>query len=73
MKGFSEFDKILEAQLTQMGLPVLGFPGLALATGISDMIPCGVQLISHRFREDIILEAGEVIEKALYKPNVVKI
>ena len=73
MAGKREFDKILDAQLTQLGLPVLGFPGLSLATGIENNVPSGIQLISNRFREDIILAAGEIIERDLFKPGIVKI
>ncbi len=70
VKGSNEFEDILEAQLTQLGLPVIGFPGLALATGVDNMMPCGIQLISNKFREDIILEAGRIVEGALYRPSV---
>ena len=73
MAGKREFDEILDAQLTQLGLPVLGFPGLSLATGIENNVPSGIQLISNRFREDIILAAGEIIERDLFKPGIVKI
>ena len=73
MAGKREFDEILDAQLTQLGLPVLGFPGLSLATGIENNVPSGIQLISNRFREDIILAAGEIIERELFKPGIAKI
>lgn len=70
IKGKTEFGKILQAQLTQLGLPVLGFPGLSLATGVKNMMPTGIQLIANRFREDILFEAGELIEKELFIPFI---
>jgi len=45
-----------------MALPVLGLPGLAVATGVSDGIPVGVTVVAPRFREDLCFAAGEAIE-----------
>ncbi len=57
------FDRIIEAQLTQVGLPLMGLPGLTVSTGMTDNnIPVGVQIIGGRYREDTMLTAGEVIE-----------
>jgi amidase len=56
------FQNIMEAQLTQRALPVLGLPGLTVATGSVGKIPVGVQLIGGRFREDILVAAGRDIE-----------
>lgn len=58
------FETIMETQLTQRALPVLGMPGLAVSTGQIGNVPVGVQLISGRFREDILLAAGADIENA---------
>lgn len=55
-------DKVLLAQGPQFAVPVLGLPAIAAPTGIFDGVPIGVQLIGQRFREDLILEAAEVIE-----------
>jgi len=62
-QGFEAFSRILEAQLTQVGLPLLGLPGLAVSTGLVGRTPVGVQLLAGRFREDLLLAAGEEIEK----------
>ncbi|PZW45612.1 amidase [Humitalea rosea] len=59
-----EFRRIMEAQLTQVGLPLMGLPGLTVTTGLVGSTPVGVQLIGARYREDILLRAGEEIEAA---------
>jgi amidase len=47
---------------TLMAVPVLGIPGLAVPTAVFDGLPVGVQILAARFREDLCLAAGEVIE-----------
>lgn len=58
------FRRVMEAQLTQVGLPLMGLPGLAVTTGLVGRIPVGVQLLAGRYREDLLLAAGEAIEAA---------
>lgn len=58
------FRRIMEAQLTQVGLPLMGLPGLTVTTGTVGRIPVGVQLLAGRYREDLLLQAGAVIEAA---------
>ncbi|MBR0668772.1 amidase family protein [Roseomonas hellenica] len=58
------FRRIIEAQLTQVGLPLMGLPGLTVATGLVGTVPVGVQLLAARYREDLLLDAGAVIEAA---------
>jgi amidase len=35
---------------------------MAVATGVADGVPVGVQIVAPRFREDLCLAAAEVIE-----------
>ncbi|EHL96752.1 Amidase [Acetobacteraceae bacterium AT-5844] len=57
------FRRVMEAQLVQVGLPLMGLPGLTVATGQTKAgAPLGVQLIAGRYREDVLLDAGGVIE-----------
>ena len=56
--------QILLAQSPLLSTAVLGLPGLSVPTGLSDGLPTGVQLVATRFREDRLLAAGEVIERA---------
>jgi amidase len=56
--------RALAAANTHLGLPVLGLPVLAMPLGAHAGLPLGVQVFAQRFREDLCLEAGEVIEAA---------
>jgi amidase len=56
--------RILLAQSPLLSTAVLGLPGLSVPTGVVDGLPVGVQLVSNKFREDRLLAAGEVIERA---------
>lgn len=67
--GAEAFKAILEAQLPQVGLPLLSLPGLSVATGLSGTAPLGVQLVAGRYREDLLLEAGEAIAAAGTPPS----
>ncbi len=56
------FEEIMEAQLTQVGLPLMSLPGLSVFTGMADDVPLGAQLIGGRYAEDVLLQAAEDIE-----------
>lgn len=71
MRGESEFWCLWEAQLTQLGLPFIGVPALALCTGKKGRVPLGVQIVAGRFREDLCLEAGRDIEQRVYRPETI--
>ena len=58
------FDRVIEAILPQVGLPLMSLPGLTVTTDLSGPAPLGVQLVGGRYREDILLEAGAIIEAA---------
>ena len=62
MAGPAEARRVAAAQLTQTGLPLMSLPGLVVSTGMVGLSPVGVQLVSSRYREDLLLEAGEAIE-----------
>lgn len=65
------FERCIEAQLTQVGLPFLGLPGLTVSTHEVGSTTTGVQLVGARFREDTLLDAGEIIERAGSPPSPV--
>jgi len=54
--------RVMRAQESQFAVPVLGLPALSVPTGLAAGLPMGVQLIGPRFREDLLLDAAEVIE-----------
>jgi amidase len=58
------FRRCYEAQLTQIGLPFMGLPGLTVSTSMVGNTPVGVQLVGGRYREDVLLDAGKIIEAA---------
>ncbi|WP_270934729.1 amidase family protein [Falsiroseomonas oryzae] len=64
VEGPAVFRRVMEAQLTQVGLPLMGLPGLTVTTGLVGRVPVGVQLLAGRYREDLLLEAGAAIEAA---------
>jgi len=65
------FRRIIDAQLTQVGLPLMGLPGLTVTTGLAGTVPVGVQLLAGRYREDLLLHAGALIEAAGTPPSPV--
>jgi amidase len=58
------FRRCFEAQIIQIGLPLMGLPGLTVSTGLVGRTPVGVQLIAGRYREDVLLDAAAAIEAA---------
>lgn len=56
---------ILTAQVPLTAVSVLGLPAVSVPTGFHKGIPVGVQIIGGRFREDLCLDAAEVIEARL--------
>jgi amidase len=60
--GVDRMREVIAAQWSMMAVPLLGFPGLAVPTGVAGGLPVGVQLIGRRFDEEALLDAGAVIE-----------
>ncbi len=54
-------DQIWRAQLPQLAIPVLRLPAVAAPTGLQDGLPTGVQVVAGRYREDLCLDAAEII------------
>ena len=64
------FRRCFEAQIIQIGLPFMGLPGLTVTTGAQGTTPVGIQIIGNRYREDVMLEAGTIVEAASTRPTV---
>jgi amidase len=56
------FQRVVEAQMTQIALPFMGMPAMTVTTGSNGNIPIGVQLVAARYREDILFDAAMEIE-----------
>jgi amidase len=54
--------RCMEAQWPMISVPILGFPAIAVSTGVVDGLPVGVQILGRRFREDTIFDAAEILE-----------
>ena len=57
-------NELVAAQSPLLGTAMMGLPGLSVPTGLVQGLPTGVQLVSEKFREDLILRAGGIIERA---------
>jgi len=62
VRGRDGARRMLDALYFQLMLPTLGLPGLAVPVGMDGGMPMGVQVFGARWREDLLLDAGEVIE-----------
>jgi amidase len=56
--------RILDSLRVSLIAPALGLPGLAVPVGTNGRLRPGVQIVAARFREDLCLDAGDVIEAA---------
>ncbi len=56
--------RLLDSVRVGLISPVLGIPALAVPVGNLGRLRPGVQILAPRFREDLCLDAGEVIEAA---------
>ncbi|MNK27843.1 Acylamidase [compost metagenome] len=68
LQGDAAYARVWRAQTTQIGVPFMGLPGLSVAMGSAmssaGPSPVGVQVVAGRYREDLCLAAGEIIEAA---------
>lgn len=54
--------EVLRAQRLLVAVNALGLPAVAVPSGRAHGLPLGVQVIASRYREDLCLDAAEVIE-----------
>ncbi|MDP1838163.1 MAG: amidase family protein [Reyranella sp.] len=54
--------KLIDAQHSLLAIPVLGFPSVAVPTGLAGGVPVGVQIVAGRYREDLCFDAAEIVE-----------
>lgn len=65
LKGPERIARMLDEQAVLYSVNYLGLPSAAVPTGLHAGVPIGVQVIGQRFREDLCLDAAEVIEDAV--------
>ncbi|MDF8360952.1 amidase family protein [Achromobacter anxifer] len=69
LQGDAAYARVWRAQMTQIGIPFMGLPGLSVAMGSAmsgaGPSPVGVQVVAGRYREDLCLAVGEIIEAAV--------
>jgi amidase len=54
--------QVFTAQRLLVAVNLLGLPAVAVPAGVAGVLPLGVQVIGSRYREDLCLDAAEVIE-----------
>jgi amidase len=54
--------RVLRAQRLLVAVNLLGLPAASVPCGLVDGVPLGVQVIGGRYREDLCLDAAEIIE-----------
>ena len=71
LRDAESWARVWRAQMPVIGTPFMGLPGLTVSTGMVGQTPVGVQLVAARYREDILLAAGEAIEAGGVPPSPV--
>lgn len=57
--------RMIAEQAPMLALAVLGLPCVAVPAGLHNGVPVGVQVVAGRFREDMALDAAEIVEARL--------
>lgn len=62
-RGFAQTKDLFDAAIYSYGINYLGLPAGVLPVGMLEGLPFGIQIVGRRFREDLILDAMEVVER----------
>lgn len=65
----SAYEDSYRAQSPLTAFALIGIPGVAVPTGVTDGLPTGVLVMAERFREDVALDAAEIIENKCPMPT----
>ena len=63
-QGFDQIRDLFLSAIYSTGVNYLSLPAGVVPTGFADGLPAGAQIIGRRFREDLILDAMEVVESS---------
>lgn len=61
-KGNEAVARMIDAHAPMLAISMLGLPSLAVPTGVVGTVPTGVQIVAGRFKEELCLRAGAMIE-----------
>ena len=64
-QGFEQVKDLFMSAIYSTGVNYLSLPAGVVPIGFADDLPAGVQIVGRRFREDLILDAMEVIEASV--------
>lgn len=63
LKDAAETRRVIAAQSPLLSISVLGLPSIAVPTALADGVPTGVQIVAGRYREELLFEIGDIIER----------
>ncbi len=63
LKGGEKGLEVVSSLLPSYSINAMGLPSAAVPMGLHEGVPYGLQIICQRFREDMCLDAAEVIER----------
>ncbi len=63
IEGDEKVAKILNDMQASYAMNFLGLPAALAPMGIHEGVPYGIQIVGQRFREDMVLDAAEVIQR----------
>ena len=64
-KGFDQVRDLFLSAIYSTGINYLGLPAGVLPIGYADGLPAGIQIVGRRYREDLILDAMQVVETSV--------
>jgi amidase len=64
LKSSTHLEQLISAQSPLLATAMLGLPGLSVPTGLVNNLPMGVQIVATKFREDLCLHAGAMLEQS---------
>ena len=64
-QGLEQLTDLSRASIYSTGINYLSLPAGVVPVGFADGLPAGIQIVGRRFREDLILDAMEVVESSV--------
>ena len=64
-QGFEQIQDLFLSAIYSTGVNYLSLPAGVLPIGLADGRPAGLQIVGQRYREDLILDAMEVVERSV--------